>query len=453
MIKELQIKDFLNSGFKSFSRYDCIINIPNMIDGFKVSQRKAIYTISQKNKKNSVERYSSEIASFTCYHHAAAGMEGVLVGLAQDYPTSNNVNFLTPIGQFGNILNSAAASGRYISVEPHANFRKWFKKEDDMILEYEYEDGEQIEPKFFVPIVPTILFNGTQGIGTGYACKILNYDPHDVARACLQAVDSKKITKLIPYYQGFQGTISKSRSSTGSVKRSATGIDPVKNTDQTVFVGKFERVNTTTLRVTALPVGYSLDGYKVDLANLIETGLIKDYDDNSTDTGWDILLYTNRAFTSNDDEYILSKLKLISKESENITVWDERGKIRVFDGVEDLIAHFVKVRLELYEKRRLKLIEVTTETIRWLSQRYRFIMFYLANVDNFKNKKKDDLIALLLKNDFVDYDRLLQMPIYSLTRERIEELKKEVDEQKIYLSSLKADTAVEMYRRELKALK
>ena len=88
-----------------------------------------------------------------------------------------------------------------------------------------------------------------------------------------------------------------------------------------------------------------------------------------------------------------------------------------------------------------------------MSEKLRFILFYLAHVDQFKNKKKEDLIALLLKNDFTDYDRLLQMPMWNLTREKIEELKNEIADQKKYLASLKGDTAVEMYRRELKEFK
>ena len=280
-IRKIRIRDALNTGFKSFSVYDCKTNIPNLMDGFKISQRKAIYTITNKNKRNTVERSSSEIAAETCYHHGAQNLEGVLVGLAQDFPTSNNVNFLTPIGQFGNLLSPAAASGRYISVEPSPNFRKWFKKEDDIILEYEYEDGEQIEPKFFIPIVPTLLFNGASGIGTGYACKILNYNPVDVVRNVKQVLSGKPQTKLTPYYHGFAGTIEKVDSST-------------------LFTGAFKRLNSTTIQITSLPIGETLDSYKVELAKLIDKEIIKDYDDNSTVDGWNILIHVHRSFlTSN----------------------------------------------------------------------------------------------------------------------------------------------------------
>ncbi len=144
---------------------------------------------------------------------------------------------------------------------------------------------------------------------------------------------------------------------------------------------------------------------------------------------------------------------MISRDSENIVVWDEAGRIKTFDGPEDLIEYFVKVRLEFYEKRRLMLIDETDEKIRWLNERMRFIMFYLDNVDKFKNSKKDALVELLQKNDFVDYDRLLQMPMWNLTKDKIDELANQISNERKYLEELKTTTAKDMYVEELKALK
>jgi len=434
MPTQLQIRDFLNAGFKSFSTYDCVINIPSLVDGFKISQRKAMYVISKRDRMNTVERYSSEVATATAYHHGANNLESVIVGMAQDFPTSNNVNFLTPDGQFGNILNHLASAARYISVEPNAAFRKWFKKEDDLIIEYETEDGEQIEPKFFIPVVPTILFNGTSGIGTGYSCKILAYNPADIIKSVQAVLDGKKQKKLTPWYRGYTGTVS-------------------KQLNQTTFTGVFKRVNTTTIKVTALPVGYDLDQYLATLSKLIEKGTIKDYDDNSTETGFDIDIYVTREFSSsyNDDE-ITSVLGLVSRDSENIVVWGEDGKIHQFENPELLIEYFVKIRLAYYEKRRLKLIQLTTERISWLSEKARFIQFYLNNVNVFRTKKKPELVEVLVKNKFVEHDKLLQMPILNLTKDKIDELNAEIAEDNKYLATLKKDDAESMYRRELAAL-
>lgn len=433
-IKTLQLKNFLNTDFKAFSIYDCWTNIPSLIDGFKVSQRKAIYTVVTKDKKNTVERYASEVASYTNYHHGATALEDVLVKLARDYPTSNNVNFITPHGQFGNILNSAASASRYISVEPNANFHKWFKKEDDISLEYEYEDGEQIEPREFIPIVPTILFNGAQGVGTGYACKILNYNPADVVENVNLVLAGKKQKKLVPWYKGYQGLIEKTES-------------------QTVFTGTFRRINTTSLKITALPIGYSSESYKAILADLIEDEIIKDYDDHSTKHGWDITIYANRSFLVNDDATLITKLKLVSRESENITGWNENKKMQYFDSPESLIDHFVKVRLNRYETRRIMQIAATKEDISWAAEKIRFIQFYLKNTKWFKDTSKAELVKVALQNDFTEYEKLLSMPMWNLTKDKIIDLEKDLENLNKKLNLLTMDTAKAMYTRELKELK
>jgi len=433
--KQLRVKDFLDRDFKSFSTYDCVINIPNMIDGFKISQRKCVYSINKSNILNTVERFSSRVASETAYHHGAGNLEGVIVNLAQDFPTSNNVNWLNPDGQFGNILDHKASSGRYISVEGSPNFRKWFSKEDELIMEYEYEDGEQIEPRYFIPKVPTILFNGGSGIGTGYSSKILSYKPEDIVRNVVQVLTGKKQTKLVPWYRGWKGTVTK--------------VD-----GQTTFTGIFERVNSTTLRITELPVGYDLEHYKGILSKLIERGWIKDYDDNSTESGWDIVIYTTREWLkAHDDAALTVKLGLVARESENIVVWDENGKIKVFEGPEQLIEHFVKARLGFYEMRRLKLIEISEAKARWMNTKMEFIMFYLKNVDEFKSRKKDQLVKLLQENGFKEYDKLLSMPMWNLTRDKMTELESEIREELEYCEKLEATSATDMYAEELKALK
>ena len=433
--RKVRIKDFLDNDFKGFSTYDCQINIPSMIDGFKISQRKCVYTINKEGKFNTVERYSADVASKTAYHHGAGNLEGVIVGLAQDFPTSNNVNWFTPDGSFGNILDHKASSGRYIEVGGSPNFRKWFDKDDELIMEYEYEDGQEIEPRYFIPKVPTILFNGGSGIGTGYSSTILCYNPDDVVRNTLQVLQGKKQTKLVPWYRGWKGTVSK--------------VDT-----QTTFTGKFERISSTKLRITELPVGYDQEKYKGILSKLIENDVIRDYDDDSNQRdGWNITIHASREFVGRDDEWLTNKLGLVTRESENIVVWDENGKIKVFEHPEQLIEHFVQARLGFYEKRRTKLIEVGAEKIRWLSERMRFIKYYLDNPDTFRFKPKDDLVKILLENDFVDYDRLLAMPIWNLTKDKIEELSKQLDDEKKELSTLESTTAKEMYTNELKAIK
>lgn len=433
----MKLAKFINGPFKEFSLYDNIRSIPSICDGLKSSQRKAVYGMLLRGENSAelqVERLAAQIAAATDYHHGTSSLEGVLVGLANDYAGSNNMNLLVPAGQFGSRLSKESASGRYIFTSLHKNFRKLFKKEDDLILEHHFVNGEKIEPKQFIPLLPLPLINGAQGTGTGHACVILNYNPEDVKQAVLDAIAGKKIKPLLPWYRGFNGTIQ-------------------RNELQTVITGKLEVVNTTTIRITELPIGTYLDSYKATLDKLVDNGFIKDYEDSSTEAGFDFTITCPRSTTMNDEAVLLQKFKLISRDTENFTLWDTEGVLKKYASPEEIVAEFVEWRLGKYEVRRQKLISITQDEIAWLSEKIRFINFYLANHEKFRNVPKKELIELLLDNKFDRYQELLSMPIWNLTREKIEELEKELDEKKAYLVALEEDTAQKMYARELKEFK
>lgn len=51
---------------------------------------------------------------------------------------------------------------------------------DAPLLSYQQDDNRKIEPKWYCPIIPMVLVNGSDGIGTGWMTKILNYNPRDI---------------------------------------------------------------------------------------------------------------------------------------------------------------------------------------------------------------------------------------------------------------------------------
>ena len=89
--------------------------------------------------------------------------------LAQDFVGSNNINVLEPNGQFGTRLAGGkdAASPRYIFTNISKLTRCIFHPDDDALLNYLHDDGQSIEPEWYLPILPMILVNGSEGIGTG----------------------------------------------------------------------------------------------------------------------------------------------------------------------------------------------------------------------------------------------------------------------------------------------
>lgn len=437
MAKVVPLARFMNSSFKEFSLYDNVRSIPSICDGFKNAQRKAVYGMVLRGENAGeiqVERVAAQIAAATDYHHGVGSLEGTLVGLANDYSGTNNMNLLVPSGQFGSRLTKEAAASRYIFTSLHANFRKLFKKEDDLILDHIYVNGEKIEPKQFIPLIPLSLINGAQGTGTGHACVILNYNPNDVKRAVMDVIEGKKSKPLVPWYRGFTGKIE-------------------RNEAQTVITGRLEVVNTTTIKITELPVGTYLDSYKNTLEKLIDSGFIKDYEDNSTEDGFDFVVNCPRSTTILDEEVLYQKFKLISRDTENLTLWNTDGVLKRYGSVEEIIEEFVVWRLDKYEVRRQKLMTLTKADIEWLSEKIRFINFYLKNHNKFRNAAKKELIEMLLENKFDRYQELLSMPIWALTKEKIEELENDLAAAKQRLAELEGDTAAKMYNRELKDFK
>lgn len=430
MSKIISVSNFLTKDFREFSLYDCWTNIPSMIDGLKISQRKAMWTVLNNPKSMTVEQLASLAASYTKYHHGATNQEGVIVGLARNYTGSNNVNWLTPDGQFGNILNNKASSARYISATLSPNWRKWFSKEDDIILEFEIEDGDITEPKYFIPLVPTVLFNGGNGIGTGYSNHTLSYNPQDVINNVKKVLAGKEQDEIIPWYNGYKGKIT-------------------KNENQVIFSGSFEKVNATAIRITQVPIGHDLESYKEILIALMESGEIKDFDDHSTEDKWDIVVYANREWIKQHETIIIEKLKLTTKDTETLVFWNENQKIIRFNDVRELIKHFVDWRVQKFEDRRVKLIEKYQAECEWLSEKRDFIKYFIDNSKSLVSLSKDELIKKLEEKNFKNIDRLLQIRVYNMTKDEVTSLEQEIVDVEVKIDTLEKTTAKDMYKAEL----
>ncbi|MEM2159583.1 MAG: DNA gyrase subunit A [Candidatus Nitrosotenuis sp.] len=441
-MKKVRVKKFMNSSFKGFSLYDNVRSIPDIRDGLKPSQRKAVYGTLQRGENAGelqIERLATFCASETCYHHGAGSLEATITGMANTYPGSNNMNLFEPSGQFGSRLTKDAASARYIFTKLTPNFRVLFPKDDDLILHHLYDDGDKIEPEYFIPILPMLLINGAQGTGTGHACYILSYNPADLKKTVIAFLSGKKLVPgtLVPWFNGYEGTVTRN-----------------PETGQVVIEGNMEIVNSTTIKVTEIPIGIYLDQYREHLKKLEDEGFISDFsEDGCDDNHIRFTLKVPRATTGIEIDKLKAKLKLISRDTENFTVWTTEGVLKRYASAEELIEDWVVWRLERYEERRLKLIEIAENEALWTDERIRFIEYWLANTNTLKGLGKKELIEILEGEGFVQVDRLLSMSIWTLTKDKVEELKRQLDELLARIETLTADTKTAMMERELKELK
>lgn len=438
---EMSVKDFIDNNLKLYSAHSNIRAIPFLGDGMKISHRKALYGMLSRGEnadKDTVERLAAYCASETDYHHGTFSMENTIVGLAQNFAGANNIPLIQGIGQFGTRIDKNPASSRYIKAKLSENFRKLFKKEDDIILEYHYSNNIKIEPKYFIPILPVCLINGTEGMGTGHSTFIMGYNPDDIKKSILALLKNKDIIdgNLKPYYTDYKGIIEKN-----------------VETGQLTFYGKYEIISSSIIKITELPLGVQDDKYEKHLFKLEESGLIKSFKNQSDKFGFDFEISVPKTTTQLTHELILKHFKLVSKETENLTLWDTKGVITKYNSIEAIIREFLEWRLIKYEERRQALIKQVTEEISDINEKIRFINFYLDNTNLFRNTPKKELLELLLKNNFTLPDKMLLLAIYNLTKDKIDELLKTLEDKKIYLDTLNKTNAKEMYLKELTELK
>ena len=438
------VTSFFDKEYLEYARY-VVENraIPSCIDGLKPTQRKVVYIANKiwktgNEKPMKLFQLAGRVAAEAFYHHGNTSLESSMVGMAQKF--KNSLPLLQGVGQFGSLRSPAAGAPRYISAKLHPNFRLLYQDFD--LLENKIEEGEKIEPAFFLPIVPTVILNGTSGIAVGFATNILNRNPKDVVDACISTLNDKRMKVLAPWIEEFKGTFTRD----------------LENPKTWKIKGKYQIINTTTVKITAIPPNYTYERYEEILNLLMEKGVITSYDDNSSETIEYILKF--RRSVLND---LVSKgkldnaLRLNTQETENLTTIDENGELKIFTKAEDIVKHFVEVRLKWYQVRKDFLIDKTEKQLALVTNKARFINDIIKGKLKINNVPKETIVTYLKTNSYDTvhgtYDYLLSMSIHSLTKERYEKLLLEKEGCIIALKTLKATDPKEMYLTDLKKLK
>lgn len=442
-VKNKTVTEYLDQDYAMYGMYTLENRaIPSVIDGFKPTQRKIIY-ISDKvwrsgnEKPLKIFQLGGKIAADAHYHHGDGSLNGAIIGMAQSF--KNSLPLLEEIGQFGSLRSPEAGAARYISTKLTGNFRLLYK--DFELLENQVEEGNTIEPKFFLPIIPTVLLNGSSGIAVGFATNILNRNPLDLVDSCLKVLDGKKIGKLLPWWREYNGP-----------------VESVAGTNQYIMRGVYTIQNTTTVNITELPPSMTFQKYEAHLNTLQDRGIIVSYDDNSSN-GINYTLKFARATLAEliGKGKLDQTLKMIETETENLTCLNEKGKLAIFEDITQVVEYFVSFRLSFYDKRKAFLIKKYGEALIYLSNRAKFIKLIIDGKLKVNNVPRKEIILYLQTADFDEvngsYNYLLNMPIHSLTKETYEQLLKEVSDIKLLLADIKKKDPTEMYREDLVELK
>ena len=440
---EKTITEFLSVEYKDFAMYSIEGRaIPSCIDGFKPSQRKVIHVANQiwktgNEKVLKIFQLSGKVASDVFYHHGDASLNSAIINMAQKF--KNNAPLLEEDGQFGSLRSPQAGAPRYIGTKLSDNFRLIYKDFD--LLNYKEEEGERIEPEFFLPIIPTVLINGSSGIAVGFATNILNRDVKSVTESCIKILTGKKIEEIAPSLREFTGDF----------------VQDTENHKRWIIRGKIERLNTSTVKITELPPSMTFEKYEDLLDKLCDSKEIVSYDDNCKDSIEYIIKFTRADLEKHNDEKLIKMFKLEEASTEIFSTLDENGKLLIFEKTSEIIEYFVNFRLSYYHKRKAFMLAKMNHDLKILSNRGRFIKAILDEKLKINNVSKALIIEGIVEMnlDKIDdsYDYLLRMPIYSLTKELFEKLKEDFTTKKGEIKKLEETDPKDMYLDDLNDLK
>ncbi|XP_076674328.1 DNA topoisomerase 2 [Andrena cerasifolii] len=482
--RTVSFSDFINVELVLYSNYDNVRSIPNMIDGFKPGQRKVLYTCLKRNDKREVKvaQLAGSVAEHSAYHHGEISLMTTIINLAQNFVGSNNINLLQPIGQFGTRLTGGkdAASPRYIFTMLSPLARHIFNKYDDALLKYEYDDNQKIEPVFYVPTIPMVLVNGADGIGTGWMTKIPNYNPREIIENLHRMMEGADPKPMIPYYKNFKGVIE----SCGDYRY--------------VLNGEISVIGPDKVEITELPVGVWTQAYKEAVLEPMLHGsdkqpaIISDYKEYNTDTTVHFIVIINRdKLVELEKEGLHRAFKLQTTTAvTSMCAFDENQCLQKYNSAMQILKGFYKVRLETYHKRKDYLEGILEAEASKLSNQARFILEKCDGTIVIENKKKKEMIADLISREYEsdpvvawkllqsreevleevaenaedgetvlatiiekeNFDYLLGMTLWSLTKERQDELLRQRDEKIAELKRLQFRTPISLWKEDLENL-
>jgi len=453
--------EFIHKELIHFSKYDCDRSIPNLMDGLKISLRKILYSAFKKNLTTEIKvaQFSGYVSEHSGYHHGEASLNAAIVGMAQNFVGSNNINLFMPNGQFGTRLQGGkdSASERYIFTQLNKITRTLFPAYDDNILTYLNDDGLMVEPIYYAPIIPMILVNGSKGIGTGFSTDIMCYNPVQIIQYLKNKLTlAENNVEFIPFYDGFKGQITK------------------LSDEKFLIKGLYEKTGADTIRVTELPVGFWTEDFKELLEKLIEPGqdkegkkivsVVKDYDDMSKDTNVDFTITFAKGkleeLEQSKGDYGCNGLEKLLKlyttnTTTNMHLFDAEDKLQKYDRVSDIIDDYYDVRIELYQTRKDYMIDALEKELVLLSNKAKYIQENLDGTIDLRKKKKDQVIEMLqgkgydMVGDDNEYKYLTKMPMDSVTEENVEKLLKEKGNKEQELNVVKSTTINQMWSSEL----
>ncbi|XP_030630895.1 DNA topoisomerase 2-alpha [Chanos chanos] len=475
--KYLSYHDFVNKELVLYSNSDNERSIPCLVDGLKPGQRKVLFCCFKRNDKREVKvaQLAGSVAEMSAYHHGEMSLMMTIIGLAQNFVGSNNLNLLQPLGQFGTRLHGGkdSASPRYIFTMLSSLARLLFPAVDDNLLKYNFDDNLRVEPEWYIPIIPTVLVNGADGIGTGWASRIPNFDVREIVNNIHRMLNGEEPLPMLPSYKGFKGTIEEVMS------------------NQYINSGEVAIINSTTIEISELPVKTWTQTYKENVLEVMLNGsdkappLITDYKEYHTDTTVRFVVTMTEDRLREVEAAGLHKVFKLQNPltCNSMVLFDHVGSLKKYESVQDILKDFFELRMKYYQLRKDWLLGMLGAESAKLTNQARFILEKIQGTLVIENKPKKELIRMLQEMGYdsdpvkawkqaqekdqeeegeedeekeeessgPDYNYLLNMPMWFLTKEKKDELCKQRDNKLTELNTLKRKNPSDLWREDLAA--
>lgn len=432
-VSELGITEFIHKDLVNFSLADLKRSVAHVSDGLKPSQRKVLFACFARNlvSEMKVAQLAAYVSEKTSYHHGEVSLADTIVKLAHNFMGSNNVNLLEPCGQFGTRLMGGkdASQPRYIFTKLSKQARQLYDQNDDAILRYLDDDGKSIEPDYFIPVVPTVLINGTEGIGTGFSCYVPPYNPVDICENIKRNLAGELMVPMKPWFRGFKG----------SVRADGDGSWIAEGTWN--VVGK-------DVKITELPPGRWTQDFKEHLDVLIEKKIIRGYVNNSTTerVDFDIFGYDGSDVAK---DFKLQK----SFHTSNMHLFHPTKGIHKYESPEEILSDFMHIRLMAYLRRKDHMIDVLEKRMKKNANMAKFVNMVIDEELVIFKRKKCDLEEEMEKLfDKIDdsFDYLLNIKTYQYTHEAVISLNEDTSQLERELERTRDIPVADMWRTDLK---
>lgn len=441
----ITFNDFCDIDLALASYDTCERCIPSVVDGLKPSQRKVLYTFFKMSHKAASEprkvfQLTGEVTSVAKYHHGDASLNDTITKMGQDFVGSNNIPLIARDGQFGSraMLGKDNSAPRYIGGYLSPVTRLIFPEVDDDLLRLKTEDNELVEPIYYVPIIPMLLVNGANGIGTGWSSAVPMFNPELIIKNVIERLGHRPLTHHKPHANGYHGYVE---------------VEEKK----WVFYGHVEKIDSVTFAIDEIPLGMSINKLRERMNKLVESGVLVSYSneggsEDEPDSFRFILRFSQEGYECGN---VYKDLKLSKGFSRmNLVAFDRNSTPKRYPDVRDMFDEWFDVRYKLYEERKSKVISELKHDIKILENKIRFAMnMKTYGIDK---KSKESVISLLESEGYYkdndSFSYLLSMPISKGTKTSIDKMIMKLNQLKHELDDYSQRSIEKIWIDELRQL-